>query len=82
MSSKPLVCGCVSGLCPLCKRLELLGDAGGSDLGFVSENLCPELCRLFWYTARCGGFTYRTGGSAGVGWRTAGGGDPGEDFGA
>lgn len=31
---------------PFAKRLELLGDAGGSDLGFVSGNLCSEICRL------------------------------------
>lgn len=49
MSSK--LCGCVSDPCPLCKRLEFLRDPGGSDLGFVSGNLCPELCRLFWYTS-------------------------------
>lgn len=40
------------------RSLGSLGCPRGSDLGFVSGNLCSELCRPFWYAARYGGSTH------------------------
>ena len=49
-----------------------LGSSGchrGSDLGFVSRNLCLEPYRSFWYVARCRGSTLPT---RGEGWQVLG----------